>query len=124
MKENLPAEEVKSMATVAPPESDAASAIGAAIEFESSITGRIGRYRWVICALLFFATTINYVDRAVLGVLAPTLRTQIGWNDQHYGYINSAFTLAYAIGYLFAGWLIDRIGTRLGFAFSLIVWSL
>ncbi len=112
------------MATVAPPESDGASATGAAIEYESSIAARVGRYRWVICALLFFATTINYVDRAVLGVLAPTLRTQIGWNDQHYGYINSAFTLAYAIGYLFAGWLIDRIGTRLGFALSLIVWSL
>ncbi|HTL29356.1 MAG TPA: MFS transporter [Tepidisphaeraceae bacterium] len=112
------------MSTVAPPEQDAASVTGAVVEYESTSVGAIGRYRWVICALLFFATTINYVDRAVLGVLAPTLRTEIGWNDQHYGYINSAFTLAYAIGYLFAGWLIDRIGTRLGFAFSLIVWSL
>jgi ACS family hexuronate transporter-like MFS transporter len=81
-------------------------------------------YRWLICALLFFATTINYVDRAVLGVLAPTLRHEIGWNDQHYGYINSAFTLAYAIGFLFAGWFIDRIGTRLGYAIYLIIWSL
>src|SRR5438552_3554359 len=81
-------------------------------------------YRWLICALLFFATTINYVDRAVLGVLAPTLRSSIGWNDQQYGYIQSAFNLAYAIGFLFAGWFIDRVGTRLGYATYLIIWSL
>ena len=61
---------------------------------------KIGHYRWLICALIFFATTINYVDRAVLGVLAPTLRTEIGWTDQEYGYISAAFTLAYAIGFL------------------------
>jgi ACS family hexuronate transporter-like MFS transporter len=85
---------------------------------------RISRYRWVICALLFFATTINYVDRAVLGVLAPTLRTEIGWTDQEYGSISSAFTLAYAIGFLFAGWFIDRFGTRVGYSVYLIVWSL
>src|SRR3954451_12172237 len=81
-------------------------------------------YRWLICALLFFATTINYVDRAVLGVLAPTLRHEIGWNDQQYGYINAAFTLAYAIGFLFAGWFIDRVGTRIGYTVYLVVWSL
>ena len=69
---------------------------------------RIGKYRWYICALLFFATTINYVDRAVLGVLAPLLRNEIGWSDQDYGYISAAFTLAYAIGFLFAGWFIDK----------------
>jgi ACS family hexuronate transporter-like MFS transporter len=85
---------------------------------------KIGNYRWVICALLFFATTINYVDRAVLGVLAPTLRTEIGWTDQEYGYISAAFTLAYAIGFLIAGWFIDRVGTRIGYAFYLTVWSL
>ncbi len=85
---------------------------------------KVGRYRWVICALLFFATTINYVDRAVLGVLAPTLRTEIGWTDQEYGYISAAFTLAYAIGFLFAGWLIDRVGTRFGYTIYLTVWSL
>jgi ACS family hexuronate transporter-like MFS transporter len=81
-------------------------------------------WRWLICGLLFAATTINYVDRAVLGVLAPTLRDQIGWNDQQYGYINAAFTLAYAIGYLFAGWLIDRVGTRLGYTIYLVIWAL
>ena len=85
---------------------------------------KIGYYRWLICTLIFFATTINYVDRAVLGVLAPTLRTEIGWTDQEYGYISAAFTLAYAIGFLFAGWFIDRVGTRLGYALYLTVWSL
>ena len=85
--------------------------------------GKVGRVRWGICALLFFATTINYVDRSVLGVLAPTLRKEIGWTDQQYGQISAAFTLAYAIGFLFAGWFIDRFGTRLGYAAYLIVWS-
>ncbi len=89
----------------------------------TSSNAKIGNYRWVICALLFFATTINYVDRAVLGVLAPTLRTEIGWTDQQYGYISAAFTLAYAIGFLFAGWLIDKVGTRLGYSLYLAVWS-
>jgi ACS family hexuronate transporter-like MFS transporter len=80
--------------------------------------------RWWICGLLFLATTINYVDRAVLGVLAPTLRAEIGWSDQDYGVINAAFTLAYAIGFLFAGWFIDRVGVRFGYAAYLVVWSL
>src|SRR6187401_1722590 len=91
----------------------------------STVAGRgIGRLRWGICALLFFATTINYVDRAVLGILAPTLRGEIGWTDGDYGYINAAFTLAYAIGFLFAGWFIDRVGTRIGYTVYLVVWSL
>src|SRR3990172_6346387 len=80
--------------------------------------------RWLICALIFFATTINYVDRAVLGVLAPTLRSDIGWSDQEYGSINAAFTLAYALGFLFAGWFIDRVGTRIGYTVYLTVWSI
>src|SRR5690606_31815038 len=85
---------------------------------------RISRYRWVICALLFFATTINYVDRAVLGVLAPTLVAEFGWTEQDYGVISASFTLAYAIGFLFAGWFIDRVGTRVGYSVYLTVWSL
>ena len=87
-------------------------------------TAAVGRMRWGICALLFFATTINYVDRSVLGILAPTLRTEIGWTDVEYGRISAAFTLAYAIGFVFAGWFIDRVGTRIGYALYLIVWSL
>src|SRR5215204_5560266 len=85
---------------------------------------RVGSYRWVICALLFFATTINYIDRAVLSVLEPKLQKVIGWTATQYGDINSAFSLAYAIGFLFAGWMMDRIGTRWGYSISLIVWSL
>ncbi len=85
---------------------------------------KIGHYRWLICALIFFATTINYIDRAVLGVLAPTLRSEIGWTDQEYGYISASFTLAYAIGFLFAGWFIDKIGSRYGYSIYLVIWSL
>lgn len=87
---------------------------------------KIGNYRWVICALLFFATTINYIDRSVFGILAPTLSKPgyIGWTDEQFGYINAAFPLAYAIGFLMIGWLIDRFGTRTVYAVSLILWSL
>jgi ACS family hexuronate transporter-like MFS transporter len=84
---------------------------------------KIGNYRWVILALIFFATTINYVDRAVLGVLAPTLRTEIGWSDQDYGVISAAFTLAYALGFLVAGWFIDKVGSKLGYSLYLTIWS-
>lgn len=85
---------------------------------------RIGRYRWVICALLFFATTINYVDRLVLGLLKPTLEVEIGLTDAQYGWINFAFTGAYAIGMLGIGRMMDRLGTRQGFSIAVTVWSL
>ena len=81
-------------------------------------------YRWRICALLFFATTINYVDRQVLGVLAPYLQSIIGWNEIQYGYIVTSFQAAYAIGLLVAGGVIDRVGTRIGYAISITIWSL
>lgn len=84
---------------------------------------KIGHYRWVIVSFLFFATTINYIDRQVLGILAPVLQKEIGWSEIEYGYIVTAFQLAYAIGLLFAGRLIDRIGTKLGFAIAIVVWS-
>ncbi len=85
---------------------------------------KMSRYRWTICALLFFATTINYVDRQVLGILAPLLQKELGFNDAQYGAIVSWFTLGYAIGYLGIGRLLDRIGTRIGFSLSVTVWSL
>jgi ACS family hexuronate transporter-like MFS transporter len=78
----------------------------------------------VICALLFFATTINYVDRQVLGILAPDLQKSIGWSEVEYGYIVTAFQGAYAVGLLVVGGLLDWIGTRAGYALALIVWSL
>ena len=81
-------------------------------------------YRWRICALLFFATTINYIDRQVLGVLAPYLQSIIGWNEIQYGYIVTSFQAAYAVGLLVAGGVIDRLGTRIGYAISISIWSL
>ncbi|MFH0990243.1 MAG: MFS transporter [bacterium] len=85
--------------------------------------GGVGSYRWAVCALLFFATTINYVDRQVLGLLAPVLQVEIGWTEIEYGYIVTAFTAAYAIGLLFVGRYIDKIGTKIGFSLSVIFWS-
>jgi ACS family hexuronate transporter-like MFS transporter len=85
---------------------------------------RAGNYRWTICALLFFATTINYVDRQVLGILAPELQNSIGWNEAQYGYIVTAFQGAYAFALLVAGGLMDRVGTRLGYSIAVTVWSL
>jgi ACS family hexuronate transporter-like MFS transporter len=82
-----------------------------------------GTYRWVICGLLFAATTVNYVDRAVLGVLEPELRSTIGWTGKEYGLINAAFMLAYSVASLGAGWMMDRVGVRWGFTISLTFWS-
>jgi ACS family hexuronate transporter-like MFS transporter len=80
--------------------------------------------RWWICALLFFATTINYIDRQVFAILAPQLQTEIGWSEIEYGYIVTAFQLSYAIGLLMVGKLIDFLGAKKGFILSIIVWSL
>jgi ACS family hexuronate transporter-like MFS transporter len=93
----------------------------------SAVTGpgaRVGRYRWLICGLLFFAATVNYVDRQVIGFLKPTLQLEFGWSEVDYGDIIFAFQLAYAIGLLLAGRLMDRFGTRIGFALALVVWSI
>src|SRR3954465_1838232 len=84
---------------------------------------RAGYFRWVICGLLFLASTINYVDRQVIGLLKPTLQQQFGWSEVDYADIIFAFQLAYAVGYVFAGRVIDRVGTKLGFSISLLIWS-
>ena len=84
---------------------------------------RIG-YRWTVCALLFVVTTINYVDRQVLGILAPTLQRDLGWSEAAYGDVVSWFSLPYAFAFLAAGRLFDRIGVRRGFAAAVIAWSL
>ncbi len=81
-------------------------------------------YRWTICALVFFATTINYLDRQVISVLKPILETEIGLTEIEYGYIVMAFQIAYAIGMIIAGRIIDSIGTKLGYALSLLLWSI
>lgn len=85
---------------------------------------RSGRVRWTVCALLFFATTVNYVDRQVLGILAPDLQRTIGWDEVGYGYIVTSFQAAYALGLLVAGRVLDAVGTRLGYAAALAFWSL
>ena len=88
------------------------------------VTETIGRYRWRICALLFAATTINYMDRSVLGVLAPTLQYRVfHWSDQDYALVNMAFKMAYAIGMLTMGAIIDRLGTKIGYMLSIGIWS-
>jgi ACS family hexuronate transporter-like MFS transporter len=85
---------------------------------------QLSSYRWRICALLFFATTINYMDRQVLGVLAPDLQKIIGWNELQYSNIVTAFQAAYAIGLVSAGTIIDRVGTKAGYAMAISIWSL
>jgi len=77
----------------------------------------------MICALLFFAATVNYMDRQVIGLLKPTLQVQLGWTDIDYSNIIFTFTLAYGIGSLVVGKLIDRLGTRVGFALAVLFWS-
>src|SRR4051812_30330050 len=85
----------------------------------------IGRFRWRILALLFAATTINYIDRSVLGVLGATLQYRVfQWTDNDYANINIAFKVAYAIGMLSMGALIDRLGTRIGYTLAITVWSI
>src|SRR5579871_4785306 len=83
----------------------------------------IGKYRWVVVALLFFATTINYLDRQVIGLLKDTLSKEFNWSEKDYSNIAIAFNASYAIGLFIFGWLIDRIGTKLGYIVSIIVWS-
>ena len=80
--------------------------------------------RWVLCALLFLATAINYMDRSVLGILAHTLQAKLHWSESSYSNIVVAFTCAYGLGYIVAGLLIDRVGAKLGYAASVLFWTL
>ncbi|MBR7781767.1 MFS transporter [Undibacterium luofuense] len=84
----------------------------------------IGKYRWTICALLFFATTVNYLDRQVLSLLAPDLSKEFGWSNTDYANITAVFQFVYAIAMLFAGRLIDKIGTKAAYTLAIIIWSL
>ena len=84
---------------------------------------KIENYRWVIVILLFLATTINYVDRQIIGLLKPVLETEFSWSETDFAHIVMAFTAAYAIGLLVLGRFIDKIGTRLGYAFIICLWS-
>src|SRR3982751_3340063 len=88
-----------------------------------TLNEKIGGYRWTICALVFFATTINYLDRAVISLLKSNLETQFHWSETDYADIVIAFQLSYALGMLAVGRIIDKVGTKMGYALSLIVWS-
>src|SRR6202043_3447461 len=84
----------------------------------------VGHFRWVICALVFLGVTKNYMDRQVLGVLKTTLQHDLGWNEIDYGNLVFAFQAAYAVGMVVVGRLVDRVGTRLGYALAMVFWSL
>lgn len=91
----------------------------------TGIPVKMGKHRWTICALLFAATTINYMDRSVLGVLGPTLQYKVfSWSDQDYALVNIAFKAAYAIGMISMGAIIDKLGTRIGYTLSIGIWSI
>jgi MFS transporter, ACS family, hexuronate transporter len=85
---------------------------------------RMGRYRWLIVAVLFAATTVNYIDRTMLGLLAPTLGDELGWSENDYGNIVTAFQAAYALGFLLMGWLIDRFGPKIGYGIAISIWTI
>ena len=106
-------------------ESGGATVVSAHPGKDSWIAGILaGRFRWVICALLFLGVTKNYMDRQVLGVLKVPLQHEFGWNEIDYGNLVFAFQAAYALGMIFVGRLIDRLGTRIGYALAMAFWSL
>ncbi len=84
----------------------------------------VGKYRWTICALLFFATTVNYLDRQVLSLLAPDLSKEFGWTNTDYANIAAAFQFVYAVSMLFAGRVVDKIGTKAAYVVAIVIWSL
>jgi ACS family hexuronate transporter-like MFS transporter len=90
----------------------------------SPVSEVIGKYRWVVCALLFFATTINYIDRQILGLIKPILDEQLHWTNEQYGNTQAFFSGAYALSLLGFGWFVDRFGTKIGYAVSIIAWSI
>ncbi len=87
-------------------------------------TPKRGNYRWIVCALLFFATTINYIDRQVIGLLKPTLEKEFHWTEVDYGYIVMIFAGMYALGYVIFGTFIDKVGSKIGYGISVLVWSI
>lgn len=102
---------------------DGAAAVEAKIA-EPVQPSSVGRQRWVICALLFFAATVNYIDRQVIGLLKPTLQADLHWNEIDYSNIVFAFQVAYAVGLIVVGRVMDWLGTRKGFSLAVLVWSL
>jgi len=113
----------KSQSKVSPPQSAGASVIGAA-DAALVVKTRVGNFRWTICGLLFFAATINYLDRQVIATLKDELQRARVWDEIGYSWVVFSFQTAYAIGLLVAGRVMDRLGTRKGFSLSVLFWSL
>ena len=90
----------------------------------NKLVSKTQNYRWRILALLFFATTINYIDRQVIGLLKPFISSELGWNEIDYGHIVTAFQVAYAIGLITTGRFLDKFGTRIGYMWAIIIWSI
>src|SRR3990170_1790273 len=91
---------------------------------EQIIKTKAGNYRWTICSLLFLATTINYVDRQILSLVKPILDVELGWTNEQFGIVNAVFQGTYGFGLLFFGWFVDRYGSKVGYAVSIVAWSL
>lgn len=91
---------------------------------QNSMSAQGGRYRWIIVGLLFAATAINYVDRQMIGVLKPTLQAELGWNENDFAHIVFWFQVAYALGYICFGRVVDRVGAKLGYTIAVIIWTL
>ena len=112
------------------PEAPVGRQAGATLIGEQIATGPanvakgVSSYRWVICTLLFFATTINYIDRQILSLLKPILDDQLGWTSTQFGAINSAFQASYGVSLFIFGWFIDKYGTKIGYAVSIAAWSI
>jgi len=91
---------------------------------EETLVKKAGNYRWTICTLLFLATTINYVDRQILSLVKPILDIELGWTNEQFGIVNAVFQGAYGFGLLFFGWFVDKYGSKVGYAVSIVAWSL
>ena len=101
------------------------SVILASVNLPNRAATGFRHYRWIICALLFYATTVNYMDRSILGVLGPTLRDKVfHWNNEQYSWITVSFQSAYALGLLTMGGLIDKIGVRAGYVLAITIWGI
>lgn len=91
---------------------------------EETVVTKTGTYRWTVCSLLFLATTINYVDRQILSLVKPILDVELGWSNEQFGIVNAVFQGTYGFGLLFFGWFVDRYGAKVGYAVSIVAWSL
>lgn len=91
---------------------------------QKTINHSVGKFRWTICALLFLATTINYIDRQILSLIKPILDEELGWTNEQFGMANSIFQGVYGLGLLFFGWFVDRFGAKVGYTVSIIAWSI